>query len=260
MNDYYVYGLVDPINKEIFYVGKGKKKRYLSHLQVFNKDYKYLLRPTDRPPSNKNEKIAQIIRSGNEIEYLFFIENISEEAAYCLEILLIERFGRVIRKNGNLFNLEAGGPSHLSGLLLSQKDIPSFAIVKTKFPELIPILDKYPRIAPKDKRKPWWERKIPKNEALYEYTIKGDLLQVHYCLFMRFSTGYDSRLIKDCIENNEGYAYSSQWSNYPKQKMRNLDLDSVKLAYLIKYSNWEKVKVERNSVFNYERRNQSVKQ
>ena len=31
LGDYYVYGLVDPRNKQIFYIGKGTKNRVLEH-------------------------------------------------------------------------------------------------------------------------------------------------------------------------------------------------------------------------------------
>ena len=36
MNEYYVYGLIDPRNDSIFYVGKGKGKRYLDHAACYN--------------------------------------------------------------------------------------------------------------------------------------------------------------------------------------------------------------------------------
>lgn len=31
LGDYYVYGLIDPRSKQIFYIGKGTKNRVLEH-------------------------------------------------------------------------------------------------------------------------------------------------------------------------------------------------------------------------------------
>jgi hypothetical protein len=82
---YYVYQLIDPINNQPFYVGKGKGDRARSHLTPNKK--------TNNP--RKDNKINEIRNLGYEplVKYLF--ENLTSEDAYTKEEELIRTLGRV---------------------------------------------------------------------------------------------------------------------------------------------------------------------
>lgn len=97
-NKYYVYGLVNPIDNQIFYVGKGSGKRAYDHLKPsgWGKN------------SHKLYKINKIRSTGNEPFVIFLYENIDEDTAFKMEILEIKR----LRDSGvNLTNMTDGGDS-----------------------------------------------------------------------------------------------------------------------------------------------------
>lgn len=108
MNDYYVYIYLDPRKKgtfiyddlefdyEPFYVGKGKGPRYLRHLK-------------SKTNQIKVNKIKSIINDNYEPLIIKYKENLTNEESLELEIELIEKIGRYIRKSGPLTNFLKGG-------------------------------------------------------------------------------------------------------------------------------------------------------
>ena len=108
MNDYYVYVYLDPRKKGIFtygdlkfdyepfYVGKGKGSRYLRHLK-------------SKTNQIKVNKIKSIINDNYEPLIIKYKENLTNEESLELEIELIEKIGRYIRKSGPLTNFLKGG-------------------------------------------------------------------------------------------------------------------------------------------------------
>lgn len=85
---YYVYAIIDPRNNKPFYIGKGKKNRYLDHSKE-----------TKENTSNiyKFNKIQKILKCNLTIEYLFLHFNIIDEnMAYNIEKYYINLFGRKI--------------------------------------------------------------------------------------------------------------------------------------------------------------------
>lgn len=95
---YYVYEYIDPRNMQPFYVGKGTRDRYLSHL-----------RETEEATSNlkKWRKINKIRSEGLEPLINIIVDNIEdEETAYDIEEEYIIKYGREgFEPNGILTNI-----------------------------------------------------------------------------------------------------------------------------------------------------------
>lgn len=90
--NYYVYQHRKKDTNEIFYVGKGKKSRYLEE-------------------SNRNNYWHNIVNKHGFISEILF-ENLDEELALLIEIELIDKYKKL---NYNLCNLTCGGEG-VSGL------------------------------------------------------------------------------------------------------------------------------------------------
>lgn len=95
-SDYYVYALVDPINKVPFYIGKGKNKRAWDHVRGY-----------DKANSKKVRYIANIRSLGCEPEIHIIKNNLTNEQAREFETSCI-RFGRTIRQPLTNCRLEEG--------------------------------------------------------------------------------------------------------------------------------------------------------
>ncbi len=78
---FYVYALVDPRDKKIFYIGKGKGNRVFQHLQCALEDNVQTL---------KLDTIRQIISEGKEVEYYILRHKLTEEQAFIVESTLID--------------------------------------------------------------------------------------------------------------------------------------------------------------------------
>jgi antitoxin component YwqK of YwqJK toxin-antitoxin module len=139
MNDFYVYGLLDPRTNSLFYIGKGRDNRINQH---FNNKAK---------SDGNNEKINVIneIQNANlNVKKIQIGKNLSEEAAYILERILIYRIGRKILDEGTLTNIQPGGLFTTGDkYFLDNDDIPNEKIIELKYPELLPILEFYPHTA-----------------------------------------------------------------------------------------------------------------
>ena len=106
LGDYYVYGLIDPRSKQIFYIGKGTKNRVFEHEKesLGNPDSEKL----------KLKTIADIKNAGFEVEKIIINSNLTEEEAFAAEASLINAFNYV--GNAGLTKIVAG---HLSAEALS---------------------------------------------------------------------------------------------------------------------------------------------
>ena len=98
---YYVYGLIDPITLNPFYIGKGKNDRAYSHLKLLKGD---VYNP------RKRKHIEKLLNENKTIEVKFYLSNVSSQEANNKEIELIKQYGRKdIDLNGILLNLAHGG-------------------------------------------------------------------------------------------------------------------------------------------------------
>ena len=78
---YYVYGLIDPRNREVFYVGKGLGKRMYQHVNEVKNGFIC--------NEKKSARIKEILESGVEVEYSVFATFESERLALDYERLKI---------------------------------------------------------------------------------------------------------------------------------------------------------------------------
>ena len=98
LGDYYVYGLIDPRDKKLFYIGKGTGNR------VFNHEKESKTSPVS--DKLKLKKITEIIESGYEVEKIIINSNLTEAEAYAAEAALINAFNYV--SNIGLTNISSG--------------------------------------------------------------------------------------------------------------------------------------------------------
>ncbi len=98
LGEYYVYGLIDPRNKRIFYIGKGRGNRVFEHERecLNNANIEKL----------KLQTISEIKNAGFEVEKVIINFNLSEEEAFAAEASLINAFNYI--GNMNLTNIIAG--------------------------------------------------------------------------------------------------------------------------------------------------------
>ena len=87
LGDYYVYGLIDPRNKQIFYIGKGTGNRVFEHEResIVNPDSEKL----------KLKTIADIKSEGFDVEKIIINSNLTEAEAFAAEASLINAFNYI---------------------------------------------------------------------------------------------------------------------------------------------------------------------
>jgi NUMOD3 motif len=92
---YYVYGLIDPRDNQVFYIGKGKDDRALSHFKESE---------LSRSGNNrKNAKIRKLKKLGYSPVIEFYAQNIEDESlAYDIETSLIKKYGRIDYEEGGM--------------------------------------------------------------------------------------------------------------------------------------------------------------
>lgn len=122
--EYYVYGLIDPRDNQYFYIGKGKGKRFASHLKPKKLDFN----------TSKLDRIKAIQDSGLEVKMEILFPNLDEETAFELEKIIIYKLGREVFNEGILTNLNPGGHWKPKDSVFYSKDFePNFDLNKLDF-------------------------------------------------------------------------------------------------------------------------------
>lgn len=141
--EFYVYGLIDPRNMQVFYIGKGKGNRATQHFKETLKE--------SQGNHDKIKLINEIKDSGIEPVVCKYISDVNEEAAFFLEEILIDRIGRKILNYGPLTNMTVGGIN--DGKLvfsLEQSKKVNIEIAILKYPVLKNIINSIPRTTKED--------------------------------------------------------------------------------------------------------------
>lgn len=111
MKIFIVYGLINPLNNQIFYIGKGRKNRPSQHLTEAKSNN----------PSNpfKTKILQEIINHGMKPIINIYLETKDEKEALILERNLISTYGK-IQTGGILTNMLDGGFKN-SGYITTQE-------------------------------------------------------------------------------------------------------------------------------------------
>lgn len=106
---YYVYGLIDPRNNKIFYIGKGTENRIFQHIIESNKN----------PESEKLKlkKIKEIEDAGYHVEHVLINYNLSESEAFASEATLINMINYI--PEYSLCNIVSG--HHSKGCIKAER-------------------------------------------------------------------------------------------------------------------------------------------
>ncbi len=100
-NNYFLYGHYKEDNKELFYIGIGRKRKGTLHSQIYSRAYQCSRHSRNYlwlRCYNKHGRIVKII-----------YDNLTEKKCKELEIKLISKFGRIIDGSGVLCNISGGG-------------------------------------------------------------------------------------------------------------------------------------------------------
>ena len=101
--EYYVYRLIDPRNKNTFYVGKGRGFRVLAHVKnalndYHGKDYRNIEfdNTMEDEISTKSALIREIYSQGLKVEAIIHRRGLDEKSAYEVEAALIDAYPGLI--------------------------------------------------------------------------------------------------------------------------------------------------------------------
>jgi hypothetical protein len=200
-NEYYVYALIDPRNSQYFYIGKGKGKRYLSHLKANKWDFNI----------TKLEKIKEIQKSGFDIKIEILFPNIDEETAFELERILIYKLGRIILSEGILTNMVPGGKwKKKESVLYSDSFQIDFDLTKLDLfaQEKFLSIDKISNFDYLDTK--------TNQQVIYKYSTSGDLdiIESLNCFLLDGFQGDTIELLKVIRENELPVYLRSIYSKY----------------------------------------------
>ena len=112
---YYVYLLIDPINDEPFYVGKGIGNRVFDHVRCALEE---------NISNNKYEEIRRILDEGNQVKQLIVRHGLTEKNAFEIESALIDTFKFIPKfKSYVRGNIQGGVNSIEKGLMTTNEII-----------------------------------------------------------------------------------------------------------------------------------------
>lgn len=115
----YVYALTDPVNKEVFYIGKGTGNRVFRHSDDALGE--------DGLSSDKLDRIRSIHNQGNKVYPYIIRHQLTDYEAYVVESSLIDLMGLIGKP---LTNLQNGHNSVSYGLMSAEEIERKYTLVK----------------------------------------------------------------------------------------------------------------------------------
>lgn len=103
---YYVYALIDPRNRKVFYVGKGKGNRIYAHVLASE--------AIETKEVEKIKTIRAIRAAGKEVQHVVIRHGLTENEAFAVEAAMID-YAKGVQKL-DLTNLQGGHHNHEVGL------------------------------------------------------------------------------------------------------------------------------------------------
>jgi hypothetical protein len=103
---YYVYALIDPRNKKVFYVGKGKGNRIYAHVEASEL--------VDVKEVEKIKTIREIRAAGKDVKHVVVRHGLTESEAFAVEAAMIDYIQGI--QKYNLTNLQDGHYNYELGL------------------------------------------------------------------------------------------------------------------------------------------------
>ncbi len=123
---YYVYMLTEVDSGNVFYVGKGKGNRMNQHLLNYKKSGGNEI---------KKERIRHIINIGGQIDCIVLKDGLSENNAFKLERIMIQRLPNLTNIHGGIFTQKEKDISSAKNVLSRMiKPCELFIIKKRHFP------------------------------------------------------------------------------------------------------------------------------
>ena len=204
--EYYVYGLIDPRDNQYFYIGKGKGKRYLSHLKPKKFDLNF----------QKKNRIKEIQEANLEVKIEILFPNLDEETAFELEKIIIYKLGREVFSEGVLTNIAPGGKWKLGdNMFYAETYQPNFDINKLDFLSQL----KYNEIPSLSTFN--YLDNSQKEQVIYQYSIDGvfEQSELLYSFFSYEVRGHEINLIKAIRENSLPVYSGLIYSKYKYDKL-----------------------------------------
>lgn len=155
---FYVYGIFDSLENELFYIGKGKGKRYEDHFKKNKWDFNL----------EKIDRIRSLEEKGHPPEIRIIIDGLDENIAFEIEKELVCRIGRKCFHEGPLLNLAPGGK-----WAKGESPFYSEIFMKNENPELQEFSETLDSFGSKNKP----NRKITQESIVFKYDKTGELVK-----------------------------------------------------------------------------------
>lgn len=208
---YYVYELIEPTTKKVFYVGKGHGYRIFQHEKLYESDKN----------THKKNKIKKILNNGCKIIYnIVFIG--SEKECLEKEVELIALYGK-----NNLTNKTQGGEG-TSGYILSKET--KQKISKSRKGQFSG--DKHPLFGKRGEQNPnFGKKRTKKTKDLLRFKNLGNLNcgtkgEKHHMYGKNHSEETKQKISKTKKQNN-----LHKGSNNGRSKLTNSDILNIRKEY-----------------------------
>ncbi|MBK5191845.1 MAG: hypothetical protein JJE07_01310 [Flavobacteriaceae bacterium] len=198
---YYVYALIDPRDKEIFYIGKGSGNRLKSHLNEKGKNISNI---------HKYLRIQEIQNAELQVKIEVLFPYLYEKEALFLEKLVIYKLGRKCFKEGVLLNVVPGGNWKPGESVFYDRELEEFDIDRLDFVAR----ERYLSINKiSDFR--YWKESL-KTFKIFKYNKMGMLISVDSldCFFRNLSSNnfdlYEALKSEDFPINDFEFLYATE--------------------------------------------------